>query len=83
MSREMCHCGHTKSSHYLDLTVSKPVLCSCLATGCDCRSYADEDGPKPLAKIVRPKDHPVWCWCYGCKAYQDYLDKLTNGLYPR
>lgn len=66
--RETCHCGHDKATHYLDREASPATYFSCLAMHCDCRRYAYEGDPKPLAQVVRPS-HVPWCRCFACKEW--------------
>lgn len=67
---QACHCGHDRASHYLDRSRDPAELAACLCGGCDCRAYADSDGPKPATArvLVRP-NHPYFCQCYRCKEY--------------
>ena len=66
--RETCHCGHDKASHYRDETVRPAVLRACLCTGCECKAYADANGPAPKKPVTRP-NHTSICRCYRCKEW--------------
>lgn len=65
--REQCHCGHDKTTHYLDHDVRPPRRGTCLAVQCPCRGYVNEFDPKPAELKKRP-NHPSWCKCFDCKA---------------
>lgn len=65
---EICHCGHDKSSHYLDHDAVPPERITCLCTGCECKRYVHEGEPKPRESSARP-EHVPWCRCYRCKQF--------------
>jgi hypothetical protein len=67
MSREVCHCGHAKSTHH-------EGEANCLGMGCDdCPRYRDEDLPDTLRKAPVRRDHTYWCRCYDCSAWEKYV----------
>lgn len=72
--KETCHCGHDATTHYLDHDV-KPIAerVSCLASGCDCKRYVNENDPKPKLRGERPK-HAKWCQCSRCKEFDAPTD---------
>jgi hypothetical protein len=56
-----CHCGHDKSSHYVDRAVGTGAAPStCLQRGCECCRYVNDRDPKPPKGVYigRPKTWP-------------------------
>ena len=79
MSRNICHCGHHRDTHFPDEEkvihggkhdgVKYTLMGNCLGLRCDCTVYWDEDIPKPKERPPRPANHPGTCKCFICKQW--------------
>ena len=55
---ETCHCGHDRTSHYVDLSFRPPYPATCLARGCECVKYANWRVPRPATVAVTTDPEP-------------------------
>jgi len=58
-TREVCHCGHDKTTHYQEQ--GRGPFGACLARGCDdCRCYASDVKPKPAYDVPLKMSSRSW-----------------------